>query len=167
MNWSMFTGDIRATRALLQGQRLHLLKAFRNSGRSFIRLTGAHENLYGARRRLHKIWRWRTLRCRAGSTHGVRLLSVMLQESLPLRIGTRRPTDSSRRCDLRLPHGAHTLDDLSLRSHSEVDRHRGRTGPLSISAGSRHVGIRNTSELVHPTNHLIFIAGICYIPLRV
>jgi hypothetical protein len=58
MNWSMFMGDIRATRALLQGQRLHLLKAFRNSGRSFIRLTGAHENLCGARRRLHKIWRW-------------------------------------------------------------------------------------------------------------
>jgi hypothetical protein len=114
MNWSMFTGDIRATRALLQGQRLHLLKAFRNSGRSFIRLTGAHENLCGARRRLHKIWRWRTLRSRARSRYGDRLLSVMLHESLPLRIGTRRPADSSRRCHLQLPHGAQTLDDLSL-----------------------------------------------------
>jgi hypothetical protein len=41
-------GDIRATHALLQGQRLHLLKAFRNSGRGLIRLTGAHENLCGA-----------------------------------------------------------------------------------------------------------------------
>jgi hypothetical protein len=167
MNWSMFTGDIRATRALLQGQRLHLMKAFRNSGRSFIRLTGAHENLCGARRRLHEIWRWRTLRCRARSTDGVRLVSVMLHESLPLRIGTRWPADSSRWCDLRLPHGAHTLDDLSLRSHSEVDRHRGRTGPLSASAGSRHVRIRNISELVRPSKYLIFIARICYTPLRV
>jgi hypothetical protein len=167
MNWSMFTGDIRATRALLQGQRLHLLKAFRNSGRSFIRLIGAHENLCGAPRRFHEIWRWPTLRCRARSTDGVRLVSVMLHESLPLRIGTRRPADSSRRCDLRLPDEAHMLDDLSLRSHSEVNRHRGRTGPLSTSAGSRHVGIRHTSELVRPSNHLIFIAGICYTPLRV
>jgi hypothetical protein len=94
-------------------------------------------------------------------------VSVMLHESLPLRIRTRRAADSSHRCDLRLPHGAHTLDDLSLRSHSEVDRHRGRTGPLSTSAGSRHVGIRNISELVRPTNHLIFIAGICYSPFWV
>jgi hypothetical protein len=167
MNWSMFTGDIRATRALLQGQRLHLLKAFCNSSRSIIRLTGAHENLCRARRRLHQIWRWQTLHWRAQSRHGVRLLSVMLHESLSLRIGTRRPADSSRWCDLRLPDGAHTLDDLSLRSHSEVDRHRGRTGPLSTSTGSRHVGIRTTRELVRPSNHLIFIAGICYTPLRV
>jgi hypothetical protein len=160
-------GDICATCVLLQGQRLHLLKAFRNSGRSFIRLTGAHENLCGARRRLHKIWRWQTLRCRARSRHGVCLMSVMLHENLPQRIGTRQPADSSLRCDLRLPNGAHTLDDLSLWSHSKVDRHRGRTGPLSSSTGSRHVGIRTTRELVRPSNHLIFIAGICYTPLWV
>jgi hypothetical protein len=163
----MFTRDICATHVLLQGQRLHLLKAFRNSGRSFIRLTRAHENLCGARRHLHKIWQWQTLRCRARSRHGVRLLSVMLHESLPQRIGTRRPADSFRRYDLRLPDGTYTLDDLSLRSHSEVDRHRRRTGPLSTSTGSRHVGIRTTRELVRPSNHLIFIAGICYTPLRV
>jgi hypothetical protein len=48
MNWSMFTGDIRATRALLQGQRVRLLKAFRNSGRSFIRLTRTCAELNGA-----------------------------------------------------------------------------------------------------------------------
>jgi hypothetical protein len=167
MNWSMFKGDICTTRALLQGESLHLMKAFRNSGRSFIRLTGAHENLCGARRRLHKIWRWRTLRFRARSRHGVHLLSVMLHEHLPLRIATRRPADSSRRCDLRLPDGAHTLDDLNLRSHSEVDRQRERTGPLSTITGSRHVEIRTTRELVHPSGYLIFVAGICYTPLRV
>jgi hypothetical protein len=89
MNWSMFRGDICATRALLQGESLHLMKAFRNSSRSFIRLTGAHENLCRARQHLHKIWRWQTLHFRARSRHGVRLLSVMLHERLPLRIATR------------------------------------------------------------------------------
>jgi hypothetical protein len=167
MNWSMFKGDIRATRALLQGESLHLMKAFHNSGRSFIRLTGTHENLCGARRRLHKIWRWRTLCFRARSRHGVRLLSVMLHGHLPLRIATRRPADSSHQCDLRLPDGAHTLDDLSLRSYSEVDRHRGWTGSLFSSTRSRHVGIITTRELVRPSGYLIFVAGICYIPLRV
>jgi hypothetical protein len=143
------------------------MKAFRNSGRSFIRLTGAHENLCGARRRLHKIWRWRTQCFRAQSRHGVCILSVMFHERLPLRIATPRPADSSRRCDLRLPDGAHTLDDLSLRSHSEVDRHRRWTGPLSTCTGSRHVGIRTTRKLVRPSNYLIFVAGICYTLLRV
>jgi hypothetical protein len=91
----------------------------------------------------------------------------MLHEHLPLRIATRWPADSSRRCDLRLPDGAHTLDNLSLRSHYEVDRHRGRTGPLSTSTGSRHVGIRTTCKLIRPSGYLIFVAGICYTPLRV
>jgi hypothetical protein len=91
----------------------------------------------------------------------------MLHEHLPLRIKTWRPANSSRRCDLRLPDEAHTLDDLNLRSHSEVDRHRGQTGPLSTSTRSRHVGIRTTRELVRPSDYLIFVAGISYTPLQV
>jgi hypothetical protein len=94
-------------------------------------------------------------------------VSVMLYGCLPLRIAIRWPADSSHRCELRLPDEAHTLDNLSLQSHFEVDRHRGRTSPLSTRTGSRNVRIRTNCELVHPTGYLIFVAGIYYTPLRV